>query len=160
LKVEQVMSKNAATCFPDDTVQDAAALMSAYDTGCLVVLEGREMLHVVGMITDRDVCLALGRTDARPSEVDVRSAMSSPAHCCRPEDALWEILAMAETYRVRRFPVVDSGGQLLGVVTLDDAARQVAQHRAGIPALSGHEVCRAIAECSAGKTAEHAELGS
>ncbi|MGH0037539.1 MAG: CBS domain-containing protein [Myxococcota bacterium] len=153
MKVEQVMSKNVATCFPEDTVQDAATLMKAYGTGCLIVLEGGEMFQVLGVITDRDVCLALGRTDRRPSDLEVRSVMSSPAHCCRPDDALWEILAMAETYRVRRFPVIDSGGQILGVVSLDDAARQAARHSTGVPALGARDVCRAIAMCSEGRGA-------
>jgi CBS domain-containing protein len=156
VKVEQLMSKNVATCFPDDTVQDAATLMAAFDTGCLVVLESGEMLHVIGVITDRDVCLAMARSEIPPTEIEVRSVMSSPAHCCRADDAVWEVLALAETYRVRRFPVIDSGGQLLGIVTLDDTAREMARRKDGLPSLGAHEVCRAIATCGEGKSAERA----
>ena len=159
MKIEQVMSKNVASCFPEDSIQDAARLMDAEGTGSLVVLDSGPARHVVGMISDRDVCLAYARSDAGQAEPTVRSVMSSPVHCCRPDDALWELLAMADTHRVRRFPVIDGGGQLLGVVSLNDAAREVARHHSGIPTLSAHEVCRAIAICTRGATAETLQLG-
>lgn len=148
------MSKRVSTCFPEDSVRDAATLMAAYDTDFLVVLEGGEMLHVVGVLTAHDVCRALGRGDAPPSEVEVRAVMSSPAHCCRPDDALWEIPALAETYRVRRFPVIDSSGQLLGVVSLDDAAREAARHGSAVPSLGAVDVCRAVSVCGEGREPE------
>jgi len=159
MKIEDVMVKDVATCFPEDSVQDAATLMASYDTGTLVVLESGEVPRVVGIVTDRDICMAVARQEVAPGDLSIRRVMSSPAHCCRPDDALWELLTLAETYHVRRFPVVDADRQLLGIVSLDDAAREAARERPELTTLSALEVCRAIAVCSGDKHAEALLLG-
>lgn len=160
MKVEQVMTKDVATCYPDDALIDAASLMAAENRGSLVVLAGDGSRRVAGILTDRDVCLAVARSPEL-SGLQVRSAMASPVHCCRPDDALWELVALAETHAVRRFPVVDGGGQLEGLITLDDIAREAARSGAGMPALSAHQVCRAIGRCaSEPHDAGHLQLGS
>jgi len=148
MKVEQAMTKEVASCFPEDSLRDAATLMAAEDRGALVVLEADASRHVLGVVTDRDVCLALAREDDAAG-LPVRAVMSAPPICCRPDDALWELLALAETHGVRRFPVIDRGGQLLGLVSLDDVAREAARSHPGIQALSAHEVCRTLALCAA-----------
>ncbi len=141
MRVVDAMTREVVTCFPDDALTDAAALMAAEGRGCLVVVDSDGNRRVAGLLTDRDVCMAVGGTPVDLEQTPVRAAMSAPPFCCRPDDTLWEVLAMAETHRVRRFPVVDAQGHLIGMISLDDVAREAANPR-GIPALSASEVCR------------------
>jgi predicted transcriptional regulator len=75
---------------------------------------------VVGVITDRDICLALARSDQRPSEVTVETVMTSPVHTCHSDDELRRALVTMREERVRRLPVIGTTGELEGLLSLDD----------------------------------------
>ena len=143
MHVEGVMVKDPVCCRPEEPLRDAARQMAEHGASCLVVVADAVSRRVVGMLTEGDVCRA-----AAEGELGVRSvasAMSSPV-LCRPRDLLWEVLLLGETHGARRFPVVEEGGQLLGLITLEDVAREAAREQPGVPALSPHDVCRVIAE--------------
>jgi CBS domain-containing protein len=76
--------------------------------------------RVVGVITDRDLCLAVATRDRRPSEIQVRQAISGEVFTCGEDD---EVLAALDTMRrrgVRRLPVLDRFERLVGLLSLDD----------------------------------------
>jgi len=145
MKVQDVMSKNVRCCTPKDDLGAAARLLWNGDCGVLPVVSG-EGRRVVGMLTDRDVCMAAW-TQFRPlSDIPVEVAMASDVVSCRPEERLREVLARLRARHVRRLPVVDDAGQLLGVISLVDIAR-VAEET-GAKEL-GVEVCATLASISA-----------
>jgi CBS domain-containing protein len=140
--VEQLMSRAVATCRPDDSLNAAARIMWEHDCGVVpitVVDEGGE--RVVGMITDRDVCMA-AYTQGRPlRDIAVTSAMSGRIHACHPKDRIAAALERMATEQLHRLPVVDSSGFLVGLLSLADIAREEARrHRV----ISAGDLARSI----------------
>jgi CBS domain-containing protein len=121
MKVENLMTRSPKTCAPDSTLADAVLAMAEARCGVLPVVE---LGKVVGMLTDRDACIALAREDGRPSEVLVESAMSRDLHYVKPDDTHSRALQLMRRWRVRRLPVLSSDGTLRGIVAIDDLALQ------------------------------------
>ncbi len=121
MKVRELMTKNVASCKPEDDLSVAAKLM--WDTDCggvpVVGVDGK----VKGMITDRDICMACFTRNQAPAAVLVRDAMSKNLYSCRPDSALAEAEKIMRINQVRRVPVVDAQGKLAGVLSLADIAR-------------------------------------
>jgi CBS-domain-containing membrane protein len=89
-----------------------------------VVEQEEDGARVVGIITDRDICMA-GYTQGRPlTAIRVDSAMARQVHACRATDSIGEALNLLRQHQVRRLPVVDNGDHLVGMLSLADAARE------------------------------------
>lgn len=116
--VRELFIRNPAFCRPDTNVAAAASLMWERDCGMLPVVDHAQ--HLVGLITDRDICMALSTRDLRPSTLPVRDVMTTPAHGITMGDSLAHALKVMRQHRVRRLPVVDSEGKLEGVLSLND----------------------------------------
>ena len=125
MKVEQIMTRHVRTCHPGDSLSAAAQIMWESDCGCVPIVEHDEGgPRVIGIITDRDICMA-GYTQGRPlSAIRVESAMARQVHSCRPTDSLTEALNILRQHQLHRLPVVDNGGHLVGMLSLADAARE------------------------------------
>lgn len=119
MKVKDVMTKAPRSCSADNTLDHAVLMMDEARCGVLPVLE---LGRVVGMLTDRDVCLALAREDGKPSEVRVDHAMSRDVHYLKETDTTSRALQLMRRWRVRRLPVLAPDGALRGIVTIDDLA--------------------------------------
>jgi len=118
MKVREVMTKEAAFCYPDTSLSQAAELMWKHRCGFLPVRgEGG---NIVGVITDRDISIALGTRNRRPSEVFVQEVMSSRLFTCTAEDSVACALTTMRIEGLRRLPVVDREGTLVGVLSIDD----------------------------------------
>jgi CBS domain-containing protein len=91
------------------------------DCGAVPVLDQEG--SVVAMLTDRDLCMAAMTQGKALSEIRVSSAMSRSLWACRPDDDLSQAEALMRTRKVRRLPVVDAEGRLLGILSLSDLAR-------------------------------------
>jgi len=123
MNVSEWMSQGAYTCTPSDTLDHAAKLMWEHDVGALPVVtnDGR----TVGMITDRDICMA-AYTQGRPlAEITVGVAASRNLVAVHPEDDVDLARVLMETARIRRLPVIDHYGRPVGLVGLADMARNV-----------------------------------
>jgi CBS domain-containing protein len=121
------------------------------DIGCVPVVDGDG--GVIGMLTDRDICMA-AYTQGRPlADIPVASAMSKQVYSCRPSDAVAVALKVMETTQVHRLPVVDQHDQLVGLLSLADIARE-AQREHGIkPAnVTDRAVAEAIEAISASRS--------
>jgi CBS domain-containing protein len=102
-------------------------MMRDNDCGCLPVTAGDESQTVVGMITDRDICV-VAQSQGKPlTEIPVRDAMAKGVWACNPGDAPDEAEAIMREARVRRLPVVDEADHLLGLLSLADLAREAAR---------------------------------
>jgi CBS domain-containing protein len=127
MKVEEIMSTHVETVRMNDGLERAAQLMWEADCGVLPVIDDDS--RVVGLITDRDVCMA-AYTQGKPLwQMQVSSACSRKVYACRLNDSLQIVENLMRVAQVRRLPVVDEGGQLWGIVSLGDLAQHV--HRGG-----------------------------
>ena len=121
MKIAQIMKGDVEVCAPDDNLAAAVSRMWDCDIGCLPVLDTEG--HVIGMITDRDVCMAALTRGQRLDEIPVSVAMSKEVLSCGPEAALVEAEEIMRSGQVRRLPVIDSAACLVGLVSLNDLAR-------------------------------------
>ncbi len=118
MKVRDIMVETPKYCRPDTDLVQAAEIMSVNNCGLLPVVD--EEGKVVGIITDRDICMTLAAKNRRPSDLRVREAMSSRVYTCALDDDLKTALEMMEKGRMRRLPVVGRDGSLVGMVSLGD----------------------------------------
>lgn len=158
MNVEKTMTTQVATCSADDTARDAAALMDAEDRGALFVVADGESRRIEGVITDRDICIALAREGDPSSSLKVRAVMSAVPHVCLATDSLSRALQLIETHGKRRLAVVDEKGHLLGAITLTDIAR--AAIGGGARDVTSSDVCQALVACSRHRQdPEHLRIG-
>jgi CBS domain-containing protein len=128
MRVCDVMRKPPVYCQPDTNLAAATALMWDKDCEALPVVD--ENARVCGVITDRDICIALGTRNVRGSEVTVCEVTSSSTPTCRVDDDIHIALNTMREARTRRLPVVNGMGGLEGMLSLDDAVMW-AQHDDG-----------------------------
>jgi CBS domain-containing protein len=121
VKVKDLMITNVRTCSVTDDLAVAAGQMWDYDCGCVPVLN--EQGHVTGVITDRDICMAAFFQKVPISDVKVSAVMSRQLFCCSSEDDLAEAEKNMCEKKVRRLPVLDELGRLVGLLSMSDIAR-------------------------------------
>lgn len=129
MRVEQLMSKPAITCGKDGTLNTAARLMWDHDCGAVPVVgdEGT----VVGVVTDRDICMA-AYTQGKPLKaIPVSQAMAGRVVACPPDQSIDEAERLMAEKGIRRLPVVDADGHPVGLLSINDVARNAAASRAG-----------------------------
>ena len=121
MKVQDIMVKEVEFCRPETNLAEATRIMWANDCGALPVVDGGG--KVVGMITDRDICMAVGTRNRTPSKLTVFDVKPQPQelYSCAPDEDIQEALKTMRTYGVRRLPVVNSG-VLRGILCLDEIA--------------------------------------
>jgi len=117
MKVKELMTTDIRTCTPDTTVAESAHLMWEGDCGMLPVLEGGAL---VGVVTDRDMYIALATQNARAAQLTVGAVATKKVVTCTQEDDVQAALATMRQARVRRLPVVGFGNTVLGVLSMDD----------------------------------------
>jgi CBS domain-containing protein len=122
MKVEDLMTTEVGSCRAYDAADQAAKIMWEQDCGAVPVVDqdGR----VVAVLTDRDVCIAAFTQGRALSDIRVSSAMSRRLWSCRPDDDVKDAEKAMRTNQVRRLPVVDVEGRLIGILSLSDLARQ------------------------------------
>lgn len=118
MNVEELMTPNLEVCAPDTTLADAAMRMWHNDCGTLPVTDGSG--RVLGMITDRDICMGLATRQQSPDSVRVSDVMSGSVCACAPGDEVHTAMDKMAEAKVRRLPVVNEQGELCGVLSLND----------------------------------------
>ena len=118
MKVNDIMTREVETCLEITSLKKVATEM--LDASCGVVPVVAPNGAIVGIITDRDIAMALIGTGRKPGYVAAREAMSRHVHSCGPNDTVTTALETMRKYRVRRLPVVSETGQILGILSLDD----------------------------------------
>jgi len=129
MTVREAMSPDPATCAPQDDLGTVASIMRGKGCGFLPVVDVTG--SVVGVITDRDVCMAAEQAHRTLTRVSAGETMTPRVFSCSADDNLKAVLGKMGNHRVRRLPVVDEGGRLQGVLSLDDIVR--APYRRGAP---------------------------
>lgn len=141
------MTHDPETCTVEDDLATAANVMWELDCGCVpVIAEGRRL---VGMVTDRDACMAALLSGRPLHELRVVEVMSKELVTCRPGDDLSVAQALMRTKRVRRLPVTDREGRIVGILSLNDLARAARRARRRLfPEVKLRDVALTFAEVS------------
>lgn len=117
MKVKEIMTAEPKTCSPDTTLAEAGNLMWDGDCGILPVVDDGEL---VGVVTDRDMYIALATRNERASQVRVGAVATKTVSRCAPEDEVQAALETMKKNCVRRLPVVGFGGTVLGIISMND----------------------------------------
>ena len=120
MKVQECMTSPAHSCTTDASLVTAARIMWDYQVGALPVLDSEG--HPVGMITDRDICMAAARKDRFAGTITVLETMSPNPFTVKPDDDLSKALDTMAARQVRRLPVIDDAHHLVGILSINDAA--------------------------------------
>lgn len=118
MKIKEIMTSPVQTCEPGTNLAAAASMMWDSDCGALPVVDhdGR----VIGMITDRDICMAVTTKRRVASDITVWETTTGKVHPCTADDDVKDALHIMKRERIRRLPVVDQNGFLQGIVAMND----------------------------------------
>jgi CBS domain-containing protein len=121
-----LMSRDVITVYPEDRVGYAARLMRDYDCGALPVVdqEGR----LIGIITDRDISMRLVANEADTHNTVVADCMTDGAFACHAEDSVRECMRQMSRHRIRRLPIINDWGHVVGILAQGDLARHAGYH--------------------------------
>lgn len=120
MKAQDIMSRNPSCVTPDTSIADAARLMKEENVGVVPVVESESSKKLVGVLTDRDIAVravAEGRDGATTS---VGHIMTSDVRTTAPTDSVKEVMDLMGSEQVRRVPVVDERGALVGIIAQAD----------------------------------------
>jgi|SRR5579864_5982041 len=118
MTVRDVMTKPVATCGPETNLAEATALM--WDNDCGVLPVTSETGELLGIVTDRDICIALGTKNVRASDLFVREVIKDHTFVCKSSDDIHTALQTMREGKIRRLPVVKDNALLEGIVSMDD----------------------------------------
>jgi len=137
--VKDVMTREVEACHPENNLAQLAEIMWEKRCGALPVIDGAEM--VIGVVTDRDICIALGTRNLQPA-VALAGDISHPkCVTCDPEDDLRFALKLMSTEQVSRLPVLDESRHLIGMLSIDDVVYRAG---GGCSNLNDAEIVKAI----------------
>lgn len=151
MRVKDVMTKNAKACTPTTTLAEAAGLMWEEDCGVVPVVT--DAGQVIGLITDRDICMAAALKDRKLSDLAVEEVVSGQLYSTRPDEDVRTALETMKRERVRRLPVLNVDGVLEGILSMNDVVLNAQDGREkgaisyrdvldAIKSISGHRVPR------------------
>lgn len=121
MKVKECMCNKVFSCTPSTTVYDAAKKMQTNHVGCIPVCDNENCM--VGVITDRDIVLRCIASDKNVKDTSVSEIMSTNVWTCKPEDEISNAQSKMESEQIRRLPVVNNEGKVIGMLTLGDLAK-------------------------------------
>ena len=152
MKVKEVMTPDPQACAPTNSAAEAAGLMWQCDCGVLPVVTDDGT--VVGLITDRDICMAGALKGRALSDIAVEEVISGDVFSTSPDDDVRKALATMQDRKVRRVPVVNADGKLEGIVSLHDIVHQAIDSKGKATAIALAELIDAYKAISTASTSE------
>ncbi len=128
--VKEVMNQEVTTCSRETTLESAAMLMWNGDCGTVAVVDDES--KAIGIITDRDICMAVALQHKPASEIQVQEVMSRHLFTCQSESDIMNVLKTMSFQKVRRLPVTNSSGQVEGIISIEDLIARAERGRRGI----------------------------
>jgi CBS domain-containing protein len=127
MKVQNVMTDEVQTCSPETNLATVAMQMWRGDFGVMPVVAGRK---VVGMITDRDICMAAATKHRDPANIRVKEVISGQVYGCSADTDIREALKIMQQKQVRRLPIISpKDGRLEGILSMNDLALKATTER-------------------------------
>lgn len=146
MKVRDLMTTNVASAPSHEPLTTAARLMWECDCGTIPVVDSASD-RVIGMITDRDICMATWSKDRAPSAISISEAMSRDLFYCSPDDKISSAATLMRSKQIRRLPVLNTEGRLVGIISLADIVTQsqTAGSRASAIEVAPNEIAATLA---------------
>jgi CBS domain-containing protein len=141
MKCSEVMTDNPVCCLPNDSVSRAARVMRREHIGPVPVGSDERTKDLIGIVTDRDLAIKVVAESRDPNRTTVADVMTHTIVVCREDDDLSSAIAAMEEYQIRRIPVIDQGGRLVGVISQQDVTIRV--HQPASTAVMIEEISRA-----------------
>jgi CBS domain-containing protein len=139
MRIKDVMTKDPSCCVPSDSAQHAASIMRTEHAGAVPVIQNEQSRRIVGIVTDRDLCMAVVAEGRDPHGVKVEQCMTTKVMSCRPDDALDVATTLMRDNQIRRVPVVGERGELQGIIALADVVE-----RGKVKAAQIHEILKQV----------------
>lgn len=118
MTVRDFLTSDVKSCSADTDLGTVAAIMWDHDCGAVPVVNDER--KVIGMLTDRDICIAAATRSTSPSNIRARDVISGNVYTCTPEDNVRTALEIMREQRVRRLPVIDREERLAGIISMND----------------------------------------
>ncbi len=120
MKINEMMHEYPVCCHEFETAHYAAQIMKEQNTGVLPVIEKGSPGKLIGIVTDRDLCLRVIAEGRDPKQVKVYECMTSSPICTGLKDDLEYALVLMQEHQVRRLPIVDADHRICGMLTLNN----------------------------------------
>ena len=141
MRIKDVMTKDPTCCVPSDSAQQAASIMRAENAGVVPVIQNEQSRTVIGIVTDRDLCMHVVAEGRDPSTVRVENCMTTVVVTCTPDDSVETVTELMRENQIRRVPVVGGSGELQGIVALADVVE-----RGKVKASQTHATLKKVSE--------------
>jgi CBS domain-containing protein len=141
--VKDVMVRTPAFCAPEANLGEATAILWNRNCGILPIVDSQQ--RVIGVVTDRDLCIAMGTRNRLPGEITLAQVASKKVYSCRSDETIPGALEIMGRHKVRRLIVVDGQGHLEGILSMDDIVLHAEPAVGGrAPAVPADSVIRAL----------------
>ena len=120
MKTKHVMTKDPSCCLPSDPASRAARIMRDENIGVVPVIDNEQSQKIVGVVTDRDLCMNVVAESRNPDGVLVETCMTTAVVSCSASDAVDKVMELMKENQIRRIPVVDDQHRLQGIVSMAD----------------------------------------
>jgi CBS domain-containing protein len=127
MKIADVMTRGVEAAAPTDTIAEVARRMSEIDTGVMPITDGGRL---IGVITDRDIVIRVAGEN-RDNEISVSEVMTSPVETCLETDDVKDAVKKMADLQMRRLVVLNEAGEIAGILSLGDVAREVSAKTVG-----------------------------
>ena len=125
MKCSEVMTSGPTFCLTTETAFHAALLMKSEDVGPIPIVSDRETKVLKGIVTDRDLVLKVVAEARDPKTTRVEEVMTTLVATCRSDDDADKAIELMQQHQVRRIPIVDGDGHLVGIISQADVATRV-----------------------------------
>jgi len=125
MNCREVMTDNPVCCLPTDTVSQAARTMRREDVGPVPVVSDDQHKLLIGIVTDRDLAIKVVAESRDPNNTRVSDVMTSTIIACRESDEVSTAIRAMEEHQIRRIPVLDDEGRIVGIISQADVATRI-----------------------------------
>jgi CBS domain-containing protein len=125
MKCSEVMTDNPVCCLPGDSVSQAARVMRREHVGPVPVISDEQTRELIGIVTDRDLAIKVVAESRDSKKTTVGEVMTNTIIACREDDDMSSAIAAMEEHQIRRIPVIDQGGRIVGIISQADVATRV-----------------------------------
>lgn len=140
MTIGEICNREVIVIQRDETVQEAAKLMRQFHVGSIIVIDKSNGSTVpVGVVTDRDLVVEIIATELDASVITVGDIMTQELFTVKENTATHEAIELMRRKTVRRLPVVDESGELIGILTLDDALQLLSEQMLDLAKLVRYE---------------------
>ena len=139
MRIRHVMTKDPSCCVPSDSAVRAAKVMRDERAGIVPIIENEQSQRIIGVVTDRDLCMNVVAEGRDPATVTVQECMTTKVVTCSPDDSIEKVTELMRENQIRRVPVVNDGGELQGIVALADVVE-----RGNVKTTQTHETLKQV----------------